>query len=99
MSKNKKHAMWKLLGIALIVSLSGCAAACHKYAGCSIPYRYCAPSPLPYVTYDGCHCPTPGATLYFQQNGVSVADCQTPSVPIATPAPLQQSDTTVRTSE
>ena len=71
MLKNNASAMWKLLGVALMVSLSGCATAYHDYQGCCIPYLYCTPPPLPYVAYEGCHCPTPGASLYFQQHGTS----------------------------
>lgn len=71
MSKSKPSTMWKLFGIALIVSLSGCAAAYRDYQGCCIPYLYCTPPPLPYVSYEKCHCPTPGASLYIQQHGHS----------------------------
>ena len=73
MSKNKTSAMRILLGIVLIVSLPGCAGAYHDYRACCIPYLYCTPPPLPYVAYEGCHCPTPGASLYFQQHGTSGA--------------------------
>jgi hypothetical protein len=84
MSKSKPSTIWKLLGVALIVSLSGCAAAYHDYQGCCIPYLYCAPPPLPYVSYKGCHCPTPGASLYFQQHGHS-----SPAIP-ESDAPIKE---------
>lgn len=50
---------WNLLTLVLAVALSGCASGYHDYADCCVPYRYCRPRPLPYVSYQGCHCPTP----------------------------------------
>ena len=72
MLRNKPSSIWKLLGVVLIVSLSGCITAYHDYPGCCIPYLYCPPPPLPYVRYEGCHCPTPGASIYFRQHGTPV---------------------------
>jgi hypothetical protein len=69
MLKNKPPPIWKLLAVALLVSMSGCAAAYHDYPSCCIPYLYCTPPPLPHVAYEGCHCPTPGASLYSLQHG------------------------------
>ena len=85
--------MWKLLGIALIVSMSGCAAAYHDYQGCCIAYLYCTPPPLPYVSYEGCHCPTPGASLYFQQHGHSGPAIPESDAAIEVPAPSEQDGT------
>ena len=59
MITKKLSPAWKLLGVILLVSLSGCAAAYHDYQGCCIPYLYCPLRPLPVVVYGGCHCPTP----------------------------------------
>jgi hypothetical protein len=99
MPKNKPSAMWKLLGVALIVSLFGCAAARHDYPDSCIPYLYCPPPPLPYVAYDGCHCPTPGATLNSQQHGSSGPAVSDSDVPIEASTPSQQGDPTAPTSE
>ena len=99
MLKSKPSPMWKLLGIALIVSLSGCAVAYHDYPGCCIPYLYCPPPPLPYVLYEGCHCPTPGESLYFQQHGPSGTAIPDSDVPIKGPTPSQQGEPTAPTSE
>ena len=90
MLKNKPSPMWKLLGVGLIVSLFGCAAAYHDYPGCRIPYLYCTPPPLPYVAYEGCHCPTPGASLYFQQHDASVIAIPHSDVPIEASTPSEQ---------
>ena len=90
MWKKKPSAMWKLLGIALIVSLSGCAAAYHDYPGCCIPYVYCPPPPLPYAAYEGCHCPTPGVSLYLQQHGTPTTAIPDSDVPIETPTLSEQ---------
>jgi hypothetical protein len=69
LSKREKSFPWRLLAVAAVISITGCAGAYHDYQGCCVPYLYCTPPPLPYVSYEGCHCPTPGASLYFQQNG------------------------------
>lgn len=69
MLKCKPSMMAKLLAVLLTVSFWGCAAAYHDYQSCCIPYLYCTPPPLPYADYEGCHCPTPGALQYFQQQG------------------------------
>ena len=82
--------IWKLVGVALIVSASGCAVAYHDYQGCCIPYLYCTPPPLPHVHYDGCHCPTPGASLYFQQRRSSGSVIAESDAPIDVPTPSGQ---------
>ena len=87
MLKHKPSPIWKLLGVALMVSLSGCAAAYHDYQGSCIPYLYCAPPPLPFVSYDGCRCPTPGASLYFQQQDGASDTTAAPGPDIPTEAP------------
>ena len=69
MLKNRRSPIWRLSGVALLVSLSGCGAAYHEYGGRCVPYLYHAQPPLPYIPYEGCHCPTPGATSYFQTRG------------------------------
>lgn len=69
MSKNRMSAILVLLGIALTIAFSGCAGAYHDYSDCCIPYLYCAPPPLPYVTYEDCHCPTPGALVTPNSSG------------------------------
>jgi len=89
----------KLLGVALMVSLSGCATAYHDYQGCCIPYLYCTPPPLPYVAYEGCHCPTPGTSLYFQQHGTSGTAIPASDVPIEAPTPSEQGELTAPTPE
>ncbi len=92
MLKNKPSPIWKLLGVTLMLSMSGCAAAYHDYEGDCVPYLYCTPQPLPYVSYEGCHCPTPGASLYFQQHGtpdMTVVDSEL-SEESPTPATVQQ---------
>lgn len=90
MSKNKSSAMWNLLCAVLMVSLPGCAAAYHEYSGCCIPYTYCTPPPLPYVAYEGCHCPSSGASRYFQQNGASGATAQALEVQAEGPTLAEQ---------
>ena len=85
MWKNRASPMWTLLGVALMVSLSGCAAAYHDYPDCCIPYLYCPPPPLPYTAYEGCHCPTPGASQHFQQEGDADAAQLGAGVPIPNP--------------
>jgi len=89
MFTNNASAMWKPLGVALLVSLSGCAAAYHGYQGPCVPYLYCTPPPLPYVGYDTCHCPTPGASAYYQQRGVPDADVPESAAPVEAPAPSE----------
>lgn len=92
MLKNRQSLTWKLMGIALLVSMSGCAAAYHDYESCCIPYLYCTPQPLPYVAYEGCHCPTPGASLYFQQHGapdITVTDSEIQTV---SPTPVKAAE-------
>jgi hypothetical protein len=65
---NRASRLWWLAGVALAASLAGCAAAYHDYADGCIPCSYCAPRPLPYTTYEACHCPTPMASRYAQQD-------------------------------
>ncbi|MFO7908134.1 MAG: hypothetical protein ACQESR_04800 [Planctomycetota bacterium] len=65
MAKKKTSVLWKLLGLALVTSFCGCAAAYHDYQGNCTPYRYSPPPLPPYVTYQNGHCPTPGASRYF----------------------------------
>lgn len=67
MPQGKTSSAWCLLAVVLAISITGCAGAYHDYSGCRIPYLYCAPPPLPYVGYDGCHCPTPVGSQYRQQ--------------------------------
>lgn len=74
MLKKRTSTMARLLGVALLASLSGCATAYHDYPGCCIPYRYCPCPPLPYITYEGCHCPTPGASMCCQHHPNSSDD-------------------------
>lgn len=99
MLKDNASPIWRLLGVALIVSFSGCAAAYQDYPGCCIPYLYCPPPPLPYVAYEGCHCPTPGASLYLQQHGISGNAASDADVPIESPTPSKQSEPTASTPE
>ena len=87
MPKNKPSLMWKLSGVALLISLSGCAAGYHDYSDCCIPYLYCTPQPLPYVSYEGGHCPTPGASVYFPQHDTSDTSGPASDVPIESPTP------------
>ena len=83
MMKSKASPMWKLLGGALIVVLPGCATAYHDYSDCCIPYLYCPPRPLPHVPYDGCHCPTPAASQYSEQEtDTSNTPASDPDVPL-----------------
>jgi len=86
--------MWRLLCLVLLVSLSGCAAAYHDYQGCCIPYLYCTPPSLPYVSYEGCHCPTPGASLYFRQHDTSGTAIPDSDVAIEAPKPSEQGEPT-----
>ena len=45
---------WLPLGSLLLL---GCASGYHtEYCGC-VPYKYCAPCPLPYGDYCGCETP------------------------------------------
>ena len=99
MLKNKPSPVWKLLGVALMVSLSGCATAYHDYQGCCIPYLYCTSPPLPYVAYEDCHCPTPGASLYFQQHGISGNAVPDSDVPVEGLTPSEQGEPTTPTPE
>ncbi len=99
LSKRKKSSLWRLLAVAAVISITGCAGAYHDYQGCCIPYLYCTPPPLPYVSYEGCHCPTPGASLYFQQHGSSVPAIPESDAPIEVPTPPQQDGTNGRDSE
>ena len=50
-----------VLGIVLAIGLSGCAPAYHAYSGACTAYGYCPEPPLPYATYDNCHCRAPVA--------------------------------------
>jgi len=85
MLTNKSSTSRLLLVLAMLVFLAGCASAYHDYADCCIPYRYCAPRPLPCVPYDNCHCPTPGASDYYQQLGTPAGTKTDADVPIEAP--------------
>lgn len=87
-SRRETCYVWRLLAVAVVISITGCASAYHDYAGCCVPYQYCSSPPLPYAAYEGCHCPTPGAALYYQQRneaGVDVAPSK--EAPSDAPAP------------
>lgn len=99
MLKNKQSPMWRLLGAALLLSLPGCATAYRDYSGCCIPYVYCPPPPLPYVTYESCHCPTPGTSLRFQQHGDSNPTIPQPEAPRTIPQSTKQVEPTAPTPE
>jgi len=91
MLKHKASTISRLLGITLMVSLSGCAAAYHDYQGCCIPYRYCPPSPLPYVAYQGCYCPTPVGPQYLQRQNVSpLPAAPNVDIPAESPRPIRE---------
>ncbi len=72
LSKPKSSFTWPLLVIALAIPFTGCAAAYHAYSECCVPYLYCAPRPLSYLHYDGCHCPTPGASQYIPESATAL---------------------------
>lgn len=91
MLKHKASTTWKLLGIALMVSLSGCASAYYDYQGSCIPYRYCPPSPLPFVAYEGCHCPTPVGPQYLQRRDIRPRPAA-PNVDVPIESPLPAGD-------
>lgn len=85
--------LWWLAGVALAVSLAGCAAAYQEYADCCIPYSYCVPQPLPYATYEDCHCPTPVASRYVRPDAGALTNpfVETDSpVNAPTPAPPER---------
>lgn len=90
MMKSKASPIWRLLGGVLIVALPGCAAAYHDYSDCLVPYLYCPPQPLPYVPYDGCHCPTPLASQYFEpETEISNTSASDADVPTEAPTPSE----------
>ncbi len=90
MSRYSAWMGWRLLAAALAVLLSGCAGAGRDYSDCCIPYLYCPPPPLPWVSYEGCHCPTPVASRYGEpQSGYSAPSGDVPS---ETPAPRPPTD-------
>ena len=45
-----------LLVISVLAGPIGCAPAYHRYSGCQVDCRYCAPPPLPYLHYPNCVC-------------------------------------------
>lgn len=58
-----KSGLWLFGAVVLLAMCWGCAGAYHSYpSGCCIPYGYCPEPPLPYTTYEPCHCPTPIAS-------------------------------------
>lgn len=72
---NMQRAIW--LGIALVAMAMcfGCARAYHSYPPCScVPYSYCPQPPLPYTTYESCHCPTPIAAKFNTVQASSSVD-------------------------
>lgn len=71
MIQKKRFPSCKLLIAAMVVLFSGCASAYHDYADCCIPYCYCRPRPLPYVSYQGCHCPLPVGTQHSGMQAVA----------------------------
>jgi hypothetical protein len=83
LSKRKLSSLWRLLLFVVVIPIAGCAGAYHDYQGCCIPYLYCTPPPLPYVSYEGCHCPTPGTSLYFEQHGSAASLITESDHPIA----------------
>ena len=90
LSKRKVLSLWRLLALAAVTSIAGCAGAYHDYQGCCIPYLYCTPPPLPYVPYEGCHCPTPVGSRYQQELSGIHADAtpgQTPPISTETALP------------
>jgi hypothetical protein len=85
LSKRKMLSLWHLLALAAVISITGCAGAYHDYQGCCIPYLYCTPPPLPYVSYEGCHCPTPVGPRYQQElSGIHADVTPGQSLPIST---------------
>lgn len=56
---------YKLLAIAMLVALGGCARAYHCYDGCGVNCHYCPPNPLPVVTYPECICHSGPAAKYI----------------------------------
>lgn len=68
------HRSWQLLGIVLVIALSGCAPGYHAHQRGCIPYCYCPEAPLPYTTYCCSHCPTPIASQCRQQYAEIRAD-------------------------
>ncbi len=88
MLNNGTPSLWKWVAVVGIGLLSGCATAYHDYSDCCIPYLYCRPSPLPFVNYEGCHCPTPGASQYLgQQQAISSSSSPLADAPTPAPAP------------
>jgi len=54
------------LTVAFLVTFaSGCAPAYHCYSGCSVPCKYCPPSPLPYTQSGDCSCHSSVAERYL----------------------------------
>ena len=100
MRKNKTSPIWKLSGVVMVIAFSGCAAAYHDYPDSCIPYLYCVPPPLPYVAYESCHCPTPGASRYSQQQSSIAGDAAPDSdVSAEDRTPLEQEEAAVPVPE
>ena len=57
----KQLSRW--LGVVVLATALGCAAAYHDYPCGVVPYGYCPPPPLPYAEYDSCL--TPVAAEYL----------------------------------
>jgi hypothetical protein len=71
----RKSGLWLLGAVALLATCLGCASPYHSYpSGCCIPYAYCLEPPLPYATYESCHCPTPVAAERHARQGAASAD-------------------------
>lgn len=66
----------RMLLLAVPLVLPGCAAAYHDYPCGCVPYAYCPPPPLPYVTYSHCGCPTPIAAQRHQGGSAAAENLQ-----------------------
>ena len=86
--------------------LLGCSSGYHtEYCGC-VPYKYCAPCPLPYCNYGGCETPLAAEKrVQIAGHGTSMSTNQLPNpgiVPVALPTDGIQLDgrsTTENTEE
>lgn len=54
--------------LLLLLVIGGCSPAYYRYSGCHVDCKYCPPSPLPYVHYDGCACHSCAASKYLKRN-------------------------------
>jgi hypothetical protein len=61
--------LWQFATMPLFALTMGCAAAYHAYPDGCVPCEYCAPPPLPYMTYCG-SCPAPTAGCCSELHGV-----------------------------